>query len=197
MKGHWKDNGLRYGRVTRILHWTTAFLLCWQFSGLVIGRLFGRSALTDSLNSTHGSLGAAVLILAMIRAAWGFYNLRNRPEHEQGLLGRAAIIGHITLYLLLLLIPALAILRAVGSQWGLSLFGFAVVPPGGENIAWMMAPANLLHSVFAWTLLAMIAGHIAMVLIHRTIWKDDVLNRMVGRPATTPVVKQAAVDCTV
>ncbi len=176
-----RDNGLRYGRVTRIFHWSMAAILLWQFSGIVINRLFGRSALTDLLNSTHGELGATILLLAALRALWGFYNLKNRPKHENGLLGIAARLGHICLYALMLFIPAIAFLRAFGSEWGLALFGIQIVSQGTENIGWMVAPANLLHGVFAWTLLAMIAGHITMALIHRFVWKDDVINRMAGK----------------
>ncbi|MGE7368233.1 cytochrome b [Neorhizobium sp. NPDC001467] len=181
MANRWRDTGLRYGIVTRLLHWSMAALICWQFSGLVIGRLFGRSGLTDLLNVTHGSLGTTILIMAAVRALWGFYNLGQRPAHERGPLGLAARVGHVVLYLLMLFVPALALLRAVGSQWGLMLYGFEIVAPGGENVEWMIAPARLLHSTLAWTLLAMIAGHILMVLIHRYLWKDTVLSRMAGR----------------
>jgi cytochrome b561 len=180
MAHRWRDNGLRYGLVTRLFHWTMALLILWQFSGLVINRLFGRSALTDLLNITHGSLGAAILVLAILRALWGLYNLRHRPAHENGALGLAARIGHALLYVLMLAIPAMAILRATGSEWGLSLFGLQLVPRGGERVEWMVAPANLLHGALAWTLLAMIAAHIAMALVHRFVWKDEVLNRMAG-----------------
>lgn len=187
MSNRWKDSGLRYGLVTRAFHWSMAFVICWQFSGMVIGAIFGRSALTDFLNSTHGELGVIILVLAPLRALWGFYNMRNRPAHEDGLLGVAARTGHGVLYLLMLAIPAMAVLRAIGSQWGLRLFGYQLVPRGGENIGWMVAPANLLHGALAWTLLAMIGGHIAMVIVHRHVWKDDVLSRMAGGTrAATP-----------
>ena len=118
MAHRWRDNGLRYGLVTRILHWSMAVIIFWQFSGLVINRLFGRSALTDMLNGTHGSLGAVILLLAAIRAVWGFHNLRDRPPHEHGPLGFAARAGHTALYMLLLIIPAIALVRAAGSEWG-------------------------------------------------------------------------------
>lgn len=182
MAHRWRDNGLRYGLVTRIFHWSIAAILLWQFSGVVINRLFGRSALTDVLNSTHGELGAIILVLAALRALWGLCNLKNRPRHESGAVGIAARIGHMILYLMMLFIPAVALLRALGSQWGLALFGIQIVPQGGMDIGWMVAPANLLHGVFAWTLLAMVAGHIAMALIHRFVWKDDAINRMAGKP---------------
>lgn len=181
MTQRWQDDGLRYGPISRVFHWSMAFILCWQFSGIVINRLFGRSPLTDFLNGTHGELGAAILLLAPLRALWGFYNLKDRPAHHHGLLGRTAVAGHILLYLLMLAIPAIAFLRAFGSEWGLALFGVEILPRGAERVEWMVAPANLLHGIFAWTLLAMIGGHIAMVVIHRFFWKDDVLRRMAGK----------------
>jgi cytochrome b561 len=169
-----------------------ALVILWQFSGIVLGSLFGRSAVTDILNSTHGELGVAILGLATVRAVWGLYNLKHRPAHERGLLGMAARAGHLALYLLMLFIPAVALLRATGSQWGLALFGYQIVPQGGETIGWMVAPANLLHGLLAWTLLALIGGHIAMVLIHRFVWKDTVLNRMAGRSRPDPASLAAA-----
>lgn len=181
MAHRWRDTGLRYGLVTRLFHWTMAFLICWQFSGLVLGRLFGRSALSDLLNGTHGSLGVTILLMAAIRALWGFYNLKDRPLHERGWLGLAARSGHVLLYVLILAVPALALLRAFGSEWGLTLYGIEVVARGGERVEWMNLPARLLHGTLAWALLAMIGGHIAMVIIHRFVWKDGVLERMAGR----------------
>jgi cytochrome b561 len=158
-----------------------ALIICWQFSGIVINRLFGRSALTDLLNGTHGELGLAILLLAPLRALWGFYNLGDRPAHERGPLGLAARAGHVLLYMLMLTIPGIALLRAVGSEWGLTVFGLEILPRGAERVEWMVAPANLLHGVFAWTLLAMIGGHIGMALIHRFVWKDASLSRMAGK----------------
>lgn len=181
MQNGWRDTGLRYGRISRGLHWLMALLFLWQFSGIVLYKLFGQSALSDILNLTHGELGLALLFLGAVRAIWGFYNLAQRPTHEFNLIGRAALVGHVVLYLLMLSIPALALLRALGSEWGLAIFGWQIVAQGNPRIDWMVLPANLLHGLFAWVLLAMIAGHIAMALVHRFVWKDAILARMAGR----------------
>lgn len=185
MANRWRDTGLRYGLVTRMFHWTMAFLICWQFSGMVIGALFGRSALTDMLNGTHGSLGVTILVLAILRALWGLYNLRDRPAHENNLLGFAARAGHVVLYLLMIAVPGLALLRAIGGNRGLTLWGIQFIEAGGERIEWMTAPASLLHGTLAWIMLAMIGGHIAMAIIHKHVWKDDVVRRMAGRMGST------------
>lgn len=49
----------------------------------------------------------------------------------------------------------------------------------------MMAPANALHSVLAWTLLVLIIGHVSMVLIHHYHWRDGTVSRMIGGTAET------------
>lgn len=176
------DNGLHYGQVTRALHWSMAAIFFWQFLGLCLEAVIGETPFVDALNSTHGSLGAILFVLAVVRAFWGLYNLKGRPPHERGLLGFAARAGHLALHLLMLVVPTLALLRSYGSGRGLAVFGLQVIPSGAERTEWMIAPARLLHGTLAWTLLAMIAGHILMVIIHRHVWKDDVLNRMAGRP---------------
>ena len=65
--------------------------------------------------------------------------------------------------------PALALLRAYGSGKGFSPFGLPLMPATGVKVDWMVAPANAIHGFLAWTLLALIAGHIAMVIVHRNI----------------------------
>ena len=56
-----------------------------------------------------------------------------------------------------------------------------------------IAPANAAHGLLAWTLLALIAGHVAMVLLHRFLWRDGTLARMAGRgPAPRPAAPEPA-----
>lgn len=92
---------------------------------------------------------------------------------------------HLAFYALLILIPALAILRQYGRGGHLIFYGIELLPEAEREIAWMMAPADLLHSTLAWLLLALIAGHVAMALAHRLWLKDGILARMLGSPQAT------------
>lgn len=48
-----------------------------------------------------------------------------------------------------------------------------------REIAWTIAPANLLHGRLGWALLAVIAGHITMAVWHRRAAdQPDVLPRI-------------------
>lgn len=176
-----RDTNLRYGKITRLLHWTMAGLFAWQFTGMGLKLALGRTPLVGFLTSTHASIGTILMVLFILRAIWGLLNLSHRPHHQAGLIGTAAKLGHVGLYLFMLIVPLLAILRAYGSQRGLAVFGMPVLPGAPEKVEWMVSPGNTAHGLLAWVLLALVAGHIAMVFVHRFIWKDDVLSRMAGR----------------
>lgn len=176
-----RDGPQYFGTVSRVLHWAMAALLTWQFGGMLLKEVVGRTPLMAFWVGSHASVGTLLLVLLLLRACWAFIQLPQRPSYHEGLIGRLAVAGHCALYGLMLIVPTLALLRIFGSGRGVRLFGVEIQPPGGEKVEWMMAPANLLHGTLAWTLLALICGHIAMVFVHRWLWRDDVLVRMAGR----------------
>jgi len=176
-----RDGPHYYGTVSRVLHWTMAALFTWQFAGMLLKNVLGRGPVTAFWVGSHASIGTLLLVLLLVRACWAFVQMRQRPPYHEGLIGRLAALGHFGLYGLMFIIPVMALLHMFGSGRGVRLFGVQLQPPGGEKVEWMMAPANLLHGNLAWLLLALVAGHIAMVCVHRWLWRDDVLVRMAGR----------------
>ncbi|WP_438852226.1 cytochrome b [Brevundimonas nasdae] len=177
----WADDGFRYGLITRALHWLMAGLLAWQFTGMAVKLIVGRAPITAFWVGTHKDIGLLLLALLLIRAVWGLANLKLRPPHQPGFWGRAALVGHLTLYGLMLVVPSLALLRQIGSGRPLEFFGLQLMAGQGVKIDWMTAPANAVHGLLAWVLLAAIAGHILMVVVHRFVWKDGIAERMIGR----------------
>lgn len=175
------DNVAQYGPVTRLLHWSMALLFAWQFLGMGLRLALGRTPLVGFFVGTHASVGTLLMALAVLRALWGLANLKRRPPHGEGLIALAARLGHLALYALMLIVPVLALLRAYGSGRGVAVFGLPVLPGAPEKVQWMINAGNAAHGLLAWTLLAMVAGHVAMVVVHRHVWKDDVLHRMAGR----------------
>ncbi|MXO97515.1 cytochrome b [Altererythrobacter xixiisoli] len=177
------DSSRSYGTVSRVLHWTMAALLFWQFGGMILKMVLGRVPLMAFWVGTHASVGALLLLVLMLRAGWAFTQKAQRPPYEAGLIGRAAMLGHYALYTLMFVIPFIALLRMAGSGKGVTLFGVQLQHPHGQEVEWMTAPGNALHGNLAWVLLALVAGHVLMVLLHRFLWRDDVLSRMAGTPA--------------
>lgn len=175
------DSHARYGLVARALHWSMVLLFGWQYLGMILRELLGKTPLVSFLVGTHATIGALILVLALVRILWALANHSHRPPHAPGLVGRAAQLGHLALYGLMVVVPALALLRLYGSGRGFSPFGIEVFAAGGDKVEWMMAPANVLHGALAWVLLVAIAGHVAMVFVHHVLWRDDTLYRMAGR----------------
>ncbi|WP_414902404.1 cytochrome b [Sphingomonas flavalba] len=176
-----RDSADHYGTVTRLLHWAMAVLLLWQIGGMVLKQILGRVPLMAFWVGTHASIGLLLLVLLLIRASWAFRQRRARPPYQRGLIGALAKAGHVALYTLMLVVPALAVLRAFGNGKPVQFFGMRLREATGEEIAWMVAPANMLHGTLAWGLAALILGHVAMALVHRFWWRDGMMARMIGR----------------
>jgi len=179
------DTPRRYGRITRVLHWTMAALFAWQFTGMVLKHVLGRVPLMAFWVGTHPSVGSLLFLLILVRIGWALSQRRQRPSYGTGLVGQAAKAGHVAMYVLMLVVPTLGLLRMLGDVRPISLFGIALRQGGAEETLWMTAPANLVHGVLAWSLLALIVGHVAMALVHRFVWRDETFGRMIGRPVET------------
>ncbi|MEP5231710.1 MAG: cytochrome b/b6 domain-containing protein [Alloalcanivorax sp.] len=173
------DTPARYGSISRFLHWSMALLLAWQFLSALAHYGFEDTAFESFFWPTHKPLGLILIVLAVIRLGWAVVNLSRRPPS----INLAAKLGHVGLYGLLLLIPALALLRQYGSGRAFEPFGLPLMSGfDGDKIAWMVEPGNLLHGVLGWVLLAMIVGHIGMALVHRKqTGQVNVLPRMWGK----------------
>lgn len=175
----WVDTPERFGLTSRLLHWAMAYLLIWQFAVILTWRVFGPENWVKTVTSfgpDHGMVGLLILVLVVIRAIWGLLNRSRRPAKSSGLSGRASLAVQICFYGLMFLIPALALLRAYGSGKG----WLPWIPVTGVVMPSMVAPADLLHGLLAWGLSILIAGHVAMALIHYVVWKDATMSRMMG-----------------
>lgn len=177
----WQDDSQRYGRISRVLHWSMAALLIWQLSIMIYKVTLDLSPADSALVRTHTPIGFLLLLLAVLRLVWAFANRNSRPAYEPSALGTLARWGHGALYLLMILIPSLALLRAYGSGRGFAPWGIRVFEQTGEKIEWMMAPANAVHGLLGWTLLALIVGHVAMALVHHFVMRDGTLRKMAGK----------------
>lgn len=187
------DSPSGYGAITRALHWGMAALFAWQFAGAVLRVLAEDSAIEGFFWSTHFTLGFTLWLLVLVRGAWGLANLHRRPKHAGApLTALAAKLGHLALYGLMVLVPSLAILRAVGGTRGFSVYGIRLAAPGGEAISALTAPGAALHGPLGWALLALILGHVAMALWHARVRRDPTLERMTRGGARHPAEARRA-----
>ncbi|KAA0971731.1 cytochrome b [Aureimonas fodinaquatilis] len=179
----WLDSPAKYGRVSRFFHWAMAALLLWQFTSAILRVVAKDTAVAGFFWSTHFSVGFSIFVLVWLRGIWGLYNYASghRPSYAGIHFGRLAVLGHLVLYALMAMIPTMAIVRAYGSGRGFTPFGIEIFAATGERIPALMAPANAAHGLLGWLLLVLIVGHIMMSVLHRVVWKEDILSRMSAR----------------
>ena len=174
------DSADRYGTVSRFFHWGVAVLIAWQIAAMILKNALGReSALAGFMVGSHQSVGFLVFLLVWLRAGWALVNRRNRPAHGGGLLGLAAKAGHLALYALMLFVPTVAVLRAIGGERPFTVFGIQLTAgrPEGQAIEALTGLANF-HGEAAWLLAVLIVGHVVMAVFHSAVLKDRTIRRM-------------------
>ena len=105
------DSTSKYGLITRVLHWGMALLFAWQFTSALAHMLFEDTAIDEFFWGSHKPVGLVLMVLIIIRALWGLLNLKRRPPADS----MAARLGHLALYVLMLVVPAVALFRQYGS----------------------------------------------------------------------------------
>lgn len=169
------DTHIRYGVMSRLLHWGMALLFAWQFTSATAHWLFPDTPFEAFFWSTHYPVGVLLLTLVILRAIWALVNASLRPPS----LSFMAMLGHLALYSLMIAVPTIAIIRQYGSGRSLEVFGITLMSGfEGEEITWMTVLGGLLHGELGWALLVLIAGHIVMAILHRKLTHHDVLTRM-------------------
>lgn len=172
------DQPDRYGILSRIFHWGMAILFAAQFAAAAAHWGLPRdNGLRQLLWSYHSDLGVTLFLLVLMRGAWGLANIHRRPSHP-GVIGRAAVAGHVAIYGLMLIVPSVRLLAAAGSDRGLTYLGLSVFPARDAEIAWMQGPSEW-HGELGWILALLVLGHVAMATLwHHSVKRDGTLTRM-------------------
>ncbi len=165
----------RHSATTMLLHWGAAMILVGAFGLGLLLEDFARGAPRDFAMMVHYSLGTLVLALVTLRLLRRLL-LRQPAPSETGPAAWAATAMHVALYAVMVALP----LSGAFDRWArgrrLAVFGDIVIPPpfaipGGK--LWEEA-----HEVLAWSLVALVAVHIAAALWHHVVLRDGVLRRM-------------------
>ena len=174
----WRDSLAGYGLISRALHWSMAGLFAWQLATSVLHWRDEESSLVKALFWSHRTVGVLILLLVFTRGVWAIANLRSRPAHAPGLLGRTAALGQLAMYVLMITVPAIALVRAYANGRGYRWLGVELLPVTGEKQAYLAAVANALHGPLGWSLYALVLGHVAMALVHHFVFRDGTFVRM-------------------
>ena len=160
------------------LHWLLAVMILGSFGvGLYMADLpFSPSRL--KLYNWHKWAGVTILALAVLRLAWRLTHRPPAPPPMPAWQQRASALTHGLMYALFFVIPLVG--WAYSSAAGFPIVWFGVLPlpdfvPADKALAEAIKPW---HGWLAWTLIALVALHVAAALKHHFIDRDGLLSRM-------------------
>lgn len=172
-----------YSGIARFFHWLSALLVLVLIATGLLMVYRGKDLniwddLTNTLYTTHKTLGLALLALIILRLV---YRLSaGAPGSEPSLTPPQRIISHATHWTLYGLLIALPLLGWVGISMFPALNTF-----GGLKIPALTAPDQAtakqvlwLHGWVAYAIIVLVCMHIGAALYHHFIRQDNVLRRM-------------------
>jgi cytochrome b561 len=169
---------LQYGTTAKVFHWLIVALLAVQYPiGWLMPDLH-RDMKPGGPMMLHVSFGLTILALIVVRFVW---RLTHPVAPENSLAGwqRLSSEGvHWLLYLLVFATTLTGWMFASFRGWAMSYFGLLPFP--------MLAPANSAynrviegwHQAAEWSLLIVIVLHVTTALVHRFIYRDGIMQRM-------------------
>jgi cytochrome b561 len=173
----------RYSGVSRALHWLSALLIFGLFGvGLYMTELDKADPARGDIYGLHKSIGVLTLFLVVARLIW--LRIAPAPALPSVFDGKEKVVMkglQGMLYLLMLLIPISGYVMSISAGHPVSFFGLFQMPALlGESKA-VAGFAHEAHEILAWSIIVIVAVHVAGALKHRLKDKggeSDVLARM-------------------
>lgn len=176
-----RNTQLRYGAVSKSLHWLVALLilgLAWLGWYMVDLDYYNRWYY-DALNS-HKALGMLALILALGKLLWSLYS--RPPDLSQALRDWERILArftHLTLFAMMMLIPVTGYLISTSEGDPVSVFGWLEVPAVAPQGDTLRDAAIELHYYFAYGTVILAGLHALAAIKHQLVDRDGTLTKMV------------------
>ena len=174
----------RYSLISRTIHWLTAGLIVSQYCLAELAEQADHNnevVKQIGLLANHKSIGMTILMLAIVRLGWRFFNKPPAlPTSMPSWQLKASAVSHWSLYFLIFAVPLSGWLMSSATAYSVSwfnLFAFPDLVSANESLASQM---HGLHELFAELLFVIALIHIVAAVKHHWIDKDDVLARMAG-----------------
>jgi len=170
------NNLTEYGSISKIFHWLSAAVLLIQIPlGFYLVDLdFSEKRLT--IESIHVILGLSIFYLTLLRLIYKLFNptpsLGNNIFPGQRLIAK---LNHILLYLSILVITTSGALKKLFNGEMLDLFLFDIEIKDNFELAEIFYDIHILSN---YTLIALISLHIFAVIIHKLLFKENLLKKI-------------------
>ncbi|WP_264406913.1 cytochrome b [Vibrio owensii] len=166
---------------TITLHWITGLAFIGVFAlGLYMVDL-PRSPEKFEWYGIHKSLGAIILVVALIRLVWRLKEGALPPaSHMPAWQDKAAKVVHGILLLATLAMPISGIAMSAGGGRAVDIFGWVIIAEGPET-PWLQELGSTIHHSAVEILIAVFVLHVAGAIKHQVVDKDGTISRMLGR----------------
>ncbi len=167
-----------YDGVTIFFHWVTAALIL-----VLLGTSFGWKYLPRSwefkqYEGLHVSLGIALAAVIVARLLWRAFAGKRLPSTGSQMSRLASRVVHILLYVAVVVQVGLGFALRWTQGERFTFFGWFDIPKLFASDHNLARQIEELHNLAAWGILILVAAHTAAALIHRYVFKDGVLRRM-------------------
>ena len=184
----WRNTRERWGRISIGLHWLIAGLVLLVQVPAGIGMVsVGRGALQDALYNTHKTTGLVIFILACLRLLWRLaFPAPALPADIGGWQRLAANLSHVTLYLLIFLLPISGFLYTAQGGFPVPFFmtwELSHLVPRDQRMAEFWKAVHLNAQL---VLYAVVVIHVAAAFHHHRVRRDGTLRRMLSSRAPLP-----------
>jgi len=166
-----------YDATTIRFHWATAVLVVVQWLGAQTIDWFPRGILRVDARSVHIVGGVVLTLLLLARLLWRTTRGRHLPPQPgHTALAWIAKAAHWSLYALMLAMVTVGmVLTWVRGDSIFGVFQIEAYAPGNHSLAEQIQD---LHGTIGYIILGLAGLHAASALVHRYVWKDGVLERM-------------------
>lgn len=176
-----------YTGIAKFFHWAMAviWIAAWCMGMIAV-------YLRDAFNPHHGmtiahkAVGSTILFLVVLRIAWRLtHPAPERPDLMSPLARKVAGMAHIALYAVALIALPLSgwLWSSVADKPIMLLWLYQLPPLTAPNPA-AYETAKLVHLLCAWSMGALVAGHILAALKHHFIDRDGILAGMLPGSAS-------------
>lgn len=174
------DATFHYDRAQRLFHWAMAGIILAAIGlGIYASYLPAGTSPRRELLDLHKSLGMSAAVLLVLRLAYRLH--AGEPPYRQPL-GRAthvgARVGHLGLYAFMLFMPVSGYLYSGAGGYSLPWFGLFSWPRFVPLDKGLAQTGYELHRFGAWGIAGLLVLHVAAVVWHRWVKRDEVLSRM-------------------
>ena len=167
----------RYNSGSIALHWISAALIVALFAGGLTIDAFPKEWKSALIN-LHAIGGVTLLVLVVVRIAWRLtHPAPPQPASIGPLMQRAAGLGHLALYGLMIAVPVIGVPTLLWRGRGLDFGLFQIASPFARTPE-VYKPLTEIHEIGAFALIILAVLHAAISVWHHVVQKDGTLLRM-------------------